>query len=352
MNNRGRTPVRPLWVSRLIAFLARFAPRKRSAIARRARGSHHPRFTSVKDYNIFQPAESFRARGRNGDFSEGSPELSAWLRGSSRRIMNLQPLGQEETSRTVELRRQIERLERRDLHLWLIGLAVIVILSLGYAALVVPNLVWHVNIFANEEHYIPQLFIGFIVLIILFEIYTLQRRRAFQRTRDEMVHELVRHEAAEKLALVDPLTEVFNRRYLDQLLAKEVNRADRHETPIAFLMLDVRGFKSFNTRVGHRKGDHLLGEVAQLLKRAFRASDSVVRTGADDFLVVMPDTDEASGERALSRLASQVEAWNHAHAEEGFPLVFDSGLAVYAKGADVAQVLESATQKLDQAKPA
>jgi diguanylate cyclase (GGDEF)-like protein len=264
--------------------------------------------------------------------------------------MNLEPLGREEASRTSELRREIRRLESRDLHLWIIGLAVIVVLSLGFAALVFPNVVWHVNILPSEARYLPQLFFGFIILIALFEVYTLQRRRGFQSTRDEMVHELVRREAAEKLALVDPLTEVFNRRYLDQLLAKEVNRADRRETPIAFLMLDVSGFKSFNTRFGHRKGDHLLGDVAQMLRRTFRASDSIVRSGGDEFLVVMPDTDEASAQRAVVRLLSQVEAWNRAHPEEGSPLALDTGVAVYAKGADIAQVLETAGQKLDQRK--
>ncbi len=264
--------------------------------------------------------------------------------------MNLQPLGKDEASRTGELRREIQRLESRDLQLWVIGLVVIVILSLGFATVVFPNIFWHLHILPSEQRYLPQLFVGFIVLIVLFEIYTLQRRRVFQGTRDELLHELVRREAAEKLALVDPLTEVFNRRYLDQLLTKEVSRADRLGSPVALLMLDVRGFKSFNTRFGHRKGDQLLGDVAQLLKRTFRASDSVVRPGGDEFLVVMPDSDEAAAQKAEERLQGHVLAWNRSHEQEDFQLVLDAGISVYVKGADIAQVLEAADQKLEQSK--
>jgi diguanylate cyclase (GGDEF)-like protein len=284
-------------------------------------------------------------KGRSGFAANGR-----YCSGNSRHTMNLRSFGQEETSRTSELRREIRRLEGRDLQLWIVGLAVIVILSLGFAAMVFPNVVWRLHFLPAETRYLPQLFFGFIILIVLFEIYTLQRRRAFQSARDELVHELVRREAAEKLALVDQLTEVFNRRYLDQLLAKEVNRADRRGSSIAFLMVDIAEFKSFNTRFGHKKGDHLLGDVAQLLKRTFRASDSIVRLGGDEFLVVMPDTDETSALRGVDRLLHQAEAWNRAHPEEDYRLTLGTGVAVYAKGADIAQVLETADQKLYQRK--
>ncbi len=253
---------------------------------------------------------------------------------------------QEKNPRAAGLQREIEAMEGRDLQLWSIGLLVILVVAAGFIALVLPNVMWNLKTLRFEGRYLPQLFFGFIVLILLFNIYVIDQRRVLRRAREELVRELVRSEAAEKLSLVDPLTEIYNRRYLDQLLTRETSRADRLGSNLTFLMIDVDAFKSVNTRFGHRVGDQMLADVAVLLKRTFRTSDTIVRYGGDEFLLVLTDTDEAQAQRAVERLFRQVETWNQTNAGRGYTLSVSCGLASYRKGANVVEVIEAADQKM------
>lgn len=259
-------------------------------------------------------------------------------------------MDQEETTRTQELHHEIQVLDEKDIQLWSIGVIIILVLACGFAALVLPNIIWHLDILRLSGTYLPQLFLGFIVLIVLFNVYTLKRRRALLRTRGEVVQELVRREAAEKLSLVDPVTELYNRRYLEQLLLREVNRADRLGTPLTFLKVDIENFKAVNTQFGHMRGDRVLAEVGELLKRNFRSSDTIIRYGSDEFLVLMTDTDETLAQRGTERLNRQIERWNQANSAEGFTLAVSCGLATYVKGNDVAEVLHLVDQKMYQNK--
>ncbi len=256
----------------------------------------------------------------------------------------------EETTKSDGLQREIHELEKKDFELWSIGVLVVLILAAGFAALVLPNVMGHHGFLRVNGRYLPQLFFGFIVLIVLFNIYTLQRRRSLQKARDRLMHELVRREAAEKLSLVDPLTELYNRRYLTQVVARESNRADRLGSEMTFLVADIDGFRALNTRFGHLRGDRILSEVAQILKRTFRTSDTIVRYGGDEFLVLLPDTDVAQARQGVDRFLKQVERWNRANSSEGFTLSLTCGLAAYAKGADASAVLQAALQDLDTEK--
>jgi diguanylate cyclase (GGDEF)-like protein len=256
-----------------------------------------------------------------------------------------------ETTKTSELQLNIRGLEERDFHLWTIGVLVIIILAAGFAALVLPNVMGHHGFLQVNGRYLPQLFAGFIVLIVLFNIYTLQRRRTLQKMRDELVGQLVRREAAEKLSLVDPLTELYNRRYLSQVVVREANRTDRLGSHMTFLAMDVDGFTSLNTRFGHLRGDRVLSEIAQILKRTFRTSDTIVRYGGDEFLALLTDTDTAQAQEAVERLIKQIDRWNKANSAEGFKLSLTCGLAEYSKGNDADAALQAAVQKLDAQKP-
>jgi diguanylate cyclase (GGDEF)-like protein len=90
-------------------------------------------------------------------------------------------------------------------------------------------------------------------------------------------------------AIRDPLTRVYNRRYLEQVLTREIKRSERHDRPIGFLMIDVNDFKEINDRFGHQAGDRVLQEVASLLINQLRETDVVVRYGGDEFLVILPE---------------------------------------------------------------
>lgn len=286
--------------------------------------------------------------GRGAAFAGGESTRAAKRFPSAANVIELDTRRMEHPKglRADELRQQIKTLESRDLQLWSMGLLILLIIAAGFLGLALPNLMWKLKTLQVDGRYLPQLFFGFLALIVLFNIYAIEQRRDLHTTRDELIRELVRAEAAEGLSLVDPLTEIFNRRYLDQLLVKETSRADRLGTDLTFMMIDVDNFKSVNTRFGHLVGDRVLSEVALLMKKTFRSSDTVVRYGGDEFLAVMAETNMTQGARAGQRLQEQVDRWNQDNRIEDYKMSLSYGLASFTKGANVAEIIESADKKM------
>jgi diguanylate cyclase (GGDEF)-like protein len=252
----------------------------------------------------------------------------------------------EAESRSARLQQEIKALEGRDLQLWSIGLLMLVVVAAGFIALILPNVMWGMGELRVAGRYLPQLFFGFISLIVLFNVYAFHQRHQLSVTRGELVRQLVRSEAAEHLAMIDPLTGVFNRRFLDEVLPKEASRAERLNSQLSFAMIDVDGFKSVNTRFGHVIGDQILSEVAHLLKAHFRLSDSIIRYGGDEFLVVMSDTDEAGAQVSVERLRGSVERWNAVSVIAGYKMSLSCGVASFARGASPTEVIETADQRM------
>src|SRR5579859_6795553 len=139
-------------------------------------------------------------------------------------------------ARAEEIQRQIQELSGRDMQLWSIVSLVILVLTGGFLALVAPNLVWAQRVVKVEEAYLPQLFFGLICLVVLFNVYLLSQRVALNSTRKALISELVLNERLESLSLVDPLTQLLNRRALNELIPHQLARANRSGNPLAFMM--------------------------------------------------------------------------------------------------------------------
>jgi diguanylate cyclase (GGDEF)-like protein/PAS domain S-box-containing protein len=111
-------------------------------------------------------------------------------------------------------------------------------------------------------------------------------------------------------AVRDPLTQVFNRHYLNEVIDGELDRADRYNRDITLMMIDINGFSQVNNTLGHLKGDEVLQKVAQVLTESLRSSDRVIRYGGDEFLIFMPETIEEDGivARRLKRKARALQS--------------------------------------------
>lgn len=110
-------------------------------------------------------------------------------------------------------------------------------------------------------------------------------------------------------AIHDQLTGLYNRHYLNEILTKEVERAQRYKHSLSFLMVDINGFKEVNDRYSHSRGDKVLVEVGNLLRENVREMDTVVRYGGDEFLILLPETGSGS-EAVVERLKQEMKNWN------------------------------------------
>ena len=105
-------------------------------------------------------------------------------------------------------------------------------------------------------------------------------------------------ETLHNLSIRDPLTGLFNRRYLEETLEREIRRAVRKNHPLGLIMLDIDHFKPYNDAFGHQAGDVVLREVGKFLRNSTRSEDIACRFGGEEFLLVLP---EASLETTLQR---------------------------------------------------
>lgn len=109
-----------------------------------------------------------------------------------------------------------------------------------------------------------------------------------------------------RVALVDHLTEVYNRHYLSEVLAAEFEKARRYRNPLSCIMVDVDHFREFNTRHGHDTGDWVLKETAAILKYHLRHADILARYGGDEFVILQPMTEERHAAMTAERLCRAV----------------------------------------------
>ena len=106
--------------------------------------------------------------------------------------------------------------------------------------------------------------------------------------------------------MIDGLTGLYNRRWIDEALPRFVQRYGRGGQPLVVLMVDVDHFKKFNDTYGHATGDQVLVRVGQAMRSNLRPTDHVARYGGEEFLVILPDTTEESARIVAERLRTAV----------------------------------------------
>ena len=152
----------------------------------------------------------------------------------------------------------------------------------------------------------------------------------------------------------DALTGVFNRRHIEDLLRKEVDRAARHARPLSVAMIDADHFKRINDTYGHQTGDEVLREISARCRQTLRSNDLFGRYGGEEFLVVFPETnlDEAGAVAERLRVAVGGAPIRIGDGGKAVEVTVSIGLAAHAPGHDLDRVVERADAALYAAKQA
>jgi diguanylate cyclase (GGDEF)-like protein len=158
---------------------------------------------------------------------------------------------------------------------------------------------------------------------------------------------------AQRLATTDDLTGVHNRRHLLALGEHEMRRAQRSRQRLSAIMLDIDHFKTVNDRFGHRAGDEVLRQVAQMCAHQVRAADIVGRYGGEEFVLLLPETDQATALRIAERLGRAVAASAFRAAGETVRITVSMGVAASQElDRELSALLRRADDALYEAKAA
>ncbi|MFW5884188.1 MAG: GGDEF domain-containing protein [bacterium] len=165
---------------------------------------------------------------------------------------------------------------------------------------------------------------------------------------DPVVVSLPTLSLSQRLAAVDELTGLFNRRFLDLYLAKELNRARRYQQTFSVVFLDLDNFKSINDGYGHDAGDEVLASLAREVQSLLRKEDFAARYGGEEFVVVLPHTDTDGARRFAERLSSRLAAVTF---PAGIRVTYSGGIATFPlHGVSERELIHNADSALYQAK--
>jgi diguanylate cyclase (GGDEF)-like protein len=159
-------------------------------------------------------------------------------------------------------------------------------------------------------------------------------------------------ESMRNLSIRDPLTALFNRRYMEEALAQELHRTQRNDAQLAVIMIDIDHFKKFNDNFGHDGGDAVLGELGAYFKKHVRGSDIACRYGGEEFMLILsPSTAEGARLRA-GKIREGVKLLSVSHANRDLgAITLSLGVAIFPDHAsEAAALVKAADVALYQAK--
>ena len=245
-----------------------------------------------------------------------------------------------------QLQEQLSNIEKRDWELWVLALAMVAILMVGYFLVILPAVFLGQHTFFLQTNVSSSLLVGQMVLVLLFLAYLVHKHIQVRGLRSQSITEALSYQVAHTQLLLDPLTQAFNRAALEEIISRETKRVRRKQGTMVFLYIDVNDLKKVNSRFGHLSGDLVLTEVGAILKNCARGSDYVIRMGGDEFLVALVDTDEPGGEVVKRRINEQANMWNQDSRLPGFNLALSIGVQVFDGVRSFDDVLAEADAKM------
>jgi diguanylate cyclase (GGDEF)-like protein len=258
--------------------------------------------------------------------------------------------GHDSDSVMANVNRELRKLEKRDWELWLIVTATGVLVSAALLALLLPAAFMKSGSLHFEVNVSKELACGLFVLLTLANTYFVTRRIEFRQLRQKMISTAMQNELIRLQSFTDPLTEIYNRRSLEELAGRFIGQAKRLGNPLTFLLVDLDRFKQVNTRFGHLTGDFVLTEVATLLKVSIRGTDAAIRYGGDEFLIALANTNAAGAATVVARIQAFLDDWNKSSRLEDFTVSLSIGMAEWTDGKTLDEVLDLADRQMYEEK--
>jgi diguanylate cyclase (GGDEF)-like protein len=190
-------------------------------------------------------------------------------------------------------------------------------------------------------------------LNLSYEYLVIELKQA-KETAEKLAGELkAANSKLRELAFRDGLTGLFNHRYFQDFIEKELNRATRYKRAFSLIMLDIDHFKKINDVYGHPVGDTVLKEISSAIEQTVRNCDVVSRYGGEEFAVVLPETALKGAVILAERLRKKVEQLVIKASDENVQMTVSLGLTVWEPGLDVthkAEIIDAADRALYKSK--
>ncbi|MBZ5671131.1 MAG: diguanylate cyclase [Acidobacteriia bacterium] len=230
----------------------------------------------------------------------------------------------------ARIQAELVKLESQKREIWILVVFAAAVLCLGILSFFFPGSFWKSN--TLNLSFSPQvLFVVMIITVVMALIYVRQDLEV-RGLRLANLQQILSSQEKQAASMIDALTNVFTRRLLPDLLQGEIARAERTNRSLGLLMCDVNNFKHVNDRHGHLMGDYVLTQVAAILKSCVRGSDYVIRYGGDEFLILLPETNEKGSEIVRQRIHEKVSDWDRNNRVGDLPISVSVGLYLHVTG--------------------
>jgi len=246
-----------------------------------------------------------------------------------------------------EIRKNLQHLDRKQWWLWSTTVAVLLLLTLAVASFTFPALLSKDT--DTYSFFLNQSVRALVGIVLLFSVYLVYQQLLIHRLRNELSDQIeslakVESLASEvyKLAALDQLTGLYNRRSGEQRLEQEISRAQRHGRPLTILLMDLDSLKQVNDKFGHAAGDLVIKGFAERLQRAIRGSDLAVRLGGDEFMTLLPECRADEVRHVLARVEGLEVTYNN----ERIRSTFSRGWTDYKPGESPQDLLKRADDAL------
>lgn len=172
-----------------------------------------------------------------------------------------------------------------------------------------------------------------------------------RRNNAAILESLKQQAQLKAISTIDPVTSLHNRRWMNEMFPRQIDRCARGGQPIALAVLDIDRFKAVNDAYGHPGGDQVLMQLARALQRHFRPTDLIARYGGEEFCVLLPDTRLDKALAALERLRVSMEGATIALDDgRSLTITFSGGVAAWREGWSLEDLVQAADKALYAAK--